>query len=59
MLESGLVDGGAYIGDDGRPPDRSGVVFEVAQPHWMPMGEVRVHDPDGFVLLVGQSAQRE
>jgi hypothetical protein len=27
-------------------------------PHYMPGGEIRVHDPDGYVLLIGQLAAR-
>lgn len=54
MLEAGLADGGLYGGDTGGDFPRSGVVFEPTYPHWMPAGEVRVHDPDGYVLLVGQ-----
>lgn len=53
MLAAGLRDGGSYSGGEGDFP-RSGVVFEPIFPHHMPAGEVRVHDPDGYVLLVGQ-----
>lgn len=54
MLAAGLVDGGEYRGArDGEFP-RSGVVFAPTFPNHMPAGEVRVHDPDGYVLLVGQ-----
>jgi hypothetical protein len=27
---------------------------EIHHPHYMPAGEIRVVDPDGYVLLVGQ-----
>lgn len=54
MLASGLQDGGAYAGAREGEFPRSGVVYEATYPHHMPAGEVRVHDPDGYVLLVGQ-----
>ncbi|MCW5939385.1 MAG: VOC family protein [Fimbriimonadaceae bacterium] len=53
MLASGLQDGGKYDGTPGQAP-RSGMVFEPTFPDYMPAGEVRVHEPDGYVLLVGQ-----
>jgi catechol 2,3-dioxygenase-like lactoylglutathione lyase family enzyme len=33
---------------------RGVAVGEIARPSYMPKGEVRVTDPDGYVLLVGQ-----
>jgi hypothetical protein len=27
----------------------------ITYPHYMPKGEIRVEDPDGYVLLIGQS----
>ena len=30
-------------------------VSEVTYPSYMPKGEIRVEDPDGYVLLIGQS----
>jgi catechol 2,3-dioxygenase-like lactoylglutathione lyase family enzyme len=53
LLESGLRDGSVYPGVKG-PNDGPSMVFEVAHPHYMPAGEVRVADPDGYVILVGQ-----
>lgn len=59
MLASGLQDGGSYAGSfEGEFP-RSGIVFAPNYPHHMPAGEVRVHDPDGYVLLVGQIGEPE
>lgn len=29
-------------------------VGEVTHPHYMPAGELRAEDPDGYVLLIGQ-----
>ncbi len=37
-----------------RAQSRRGQVFEVGTPHYMPEGELRVHDPDGYVVLIGQ-----
>lgn len=54
MLEAGLADGGAFVGEGPDDFPRSGRVFETTFPHHMPAGEVRMHDPDGYVLLVGQ-----
>jgi catechol 2,3-dioxygenase-like lactoylglutathione lyase family enzyme len=53
LLASGLHDGGRYCGQAGPNGGRS-VVFEVQHPHYMPAGEIRVSDPDGYVLLIGQ-----
>jgi len=54
LLEAGLADGGAYSGATEDDFPRSGKVFAVQNPFYMPEGEIRVHDPDGYVLLVGQ-----
>jgi catechol 2,3-dioxygenase-like lactoylglutathione lyase family enzyme len=35
-------------------PEPKGVVFPIAHPEYMPAGELRVHDPDGYCLLIGQ-----
>lgn len=53
LLAGGLRDGGVYLGAKG-PDDGPRMVFEVARPHYMPGGEVRIADPDGYVILVGQ-----
>lgn len=55
LLAEGLHDGGTYHGQPG-PNGNKLVVFEVAHPFYMPSGELRVHDPDGYVLLIGQLA---
>jgi hypothetical protein len=31
-----------------------GAVFPIRFPFYMPAGELRVHDPDGYCLLIGQ-----
>lgn len=53
LLDSGLRDGGRFVGAGG-PDDGSPVVFTVTHPDYMPAGEIRVADPDGYCILVGQ-----
>lgn len=53
LLERGLADGATYCGQPGPNGGRQ-VVFGVAYPDYMPAGEIRVADPDGYCLLVGQ-----
>ena len=52
--------------DAGPPPDQDGstvgtlatpptsVVFAIVPRFYMPRGELRVHDPDGYCLLIGE-----
>ncbi|HRF59187.1 MAG TPA: hypothetical protein PLH94_04645 [Fimbriimonadaceae bacterium] len=54
MLDAGVQDGGTYAGASSDEFPRSGMIFAPTHPPHMPAGEVRVHDPDGYVLLVGQ-----
>lgn len=51
LLACGLADGGRYCG---QPEDTRRIVFDVSHPDHMPDGEIRVHDPDGYCILVGQ-----
>lgn len=53
LLAAGLHDGRAFHGAGG-PGDGRRVVFEVSHPHYMPAGELRITDPDGYTILVGQ-----
>ncbi len=53
LLRGGLHDGGRFTGQPGPNGGRE-VVFDVTTPPYMPGGEIRVHDPDGYVLLVGE-----
>ncbi len=53
LLDCGLHDGGPFCGAPG-PNGGRRVVFDVSRPFYMPDGEIRVHDPDGYVILVGQ-----
>lgn len=55
LLAAGVHDGGASTGRPG-PDHERGVVLNVTHPFYMPAGELRVHDPDGYVLLIGQLA---
>lgn len=56
LLKCGLADGGKFPGEGEAPravPERN-AVFRPAFPFYMSQGEVRIHDPDGYVILVGQ-----
>ncbi|HPF40586.1 MAG TPA: hypothetical protein P5081_13435 [Phycisphaerae bacterium] len=53
LLANGLHDGGGYIGQAG-PNEGRRVAFDVQYPPYMNEGELRVHDPDGYCLLIGQ-----
>lgn len=55
LLASGVADGGQISEERGPKPGRS-LVFEIAHPFYMPAGQLRVHDPDGYVILIGQLA---
>lgn len=53
LLAAGIADGGEYRGGHG-PNDGHSAVFTVVPRSHMPAGELRIHDPDGYVILVGQ-----
>lgn len=53
LLASGLHDGGAFTGACG-PNNGRRVVFSITHPSYMPEGEMRVSDPDGYCILIGQ-----
>ena len=55
LLAGGLTDGGDYCGVDPPGSKGRGVVFRPTYPHYMPKGEIRVADPDGYILLIGQT----
>ena len=58
LVASGLRDGGSYAGDTGIDEfPASGVVFDIRHPDYLPKGEMRVHDPDGYVVLIACSAE--
>ncbi len=61
LLASGVTDAGEY--DPESPGRRSalwgtareaGLVSTIRRPFYMPEGEMRVEDPDGYTMLVGQ-----
>lgn len=53
LLESGLRDAGIYRGVR-TPDDTTQMVHAIAHPAHMKNGELRVIDPDGYVILIGQ-----
>lgn len=53
LLAHGCSDGGDYCGLPGPNGGRS-VVFNITYPDYMQHGELRVADPDGYCLLIGQ-----
>ncbi|GJM23907.1 MAG: hypothetical protein DHS20C16_03220 [Phycisphaerae bacterium] len=53
LIERGLRDAGVYRGAR-NPDDTTQMVHEIAYPQYMKGGEMRIIDPDGYVILVGQ-----
>ncbi|MFM8571778.1 MAG: VOC family protein [Pirellula sp.] len=58
LLEKGLEDGGVppglrKPGQEGYMPERR-AVYSICHPFYMPCGELRVQDLDGYTLLIGQ-----
>lgn len=53
LLANGLRDGGVYSGASS-PDDGPRTVFAVQPRDYMKGGEMRITDPDGYVILVGQ-----
>lgn len=53
LLASGIPDGGPFPSPTGL---RHRVAFTITHPPHMPEGELRVHDPDGYCILIGQCA---
>ena len=49
----GVHDGGVFQGNSGTNIGRS-VAFAITRTPYMPRGEFRVHDLDGYVLLLGE-----
>lgn len=58
LSASNIPSGGAYSGNAGQTPwgtdGGKQVMFDITHPPYMPAGEFRLHDPDGYVLLIGQ-----
>lgn len=53
LLDCGVPNLGGYHGCE-RKCDGRGGLYDIAHPPYMPSGEMRVEDPDGYCLLVGQ-----
>lgn len=53
LLAAGLRDAGAFCGGP-MPGMGQGAVSTITYPDYMAKGELRVEDPDGYCLLVGQ-----
>ncbi len=53
LLAQGLRDGATYTGR-ATPADAPRTIYAIAHPDYMPAGELRITDPDGYVILVGQ-----
>ena len=58
LLSHGLVDSGDPPGEGNADKFRGAVprsvVFHVVRRFYMPRGELRIHDPDGYCILVGE-----
>jgi predicted lactoylglutathione lyase len=56
LLSLGVTNAGPFTGTPLHATSNNGrsVLYEITHPHYMPAGELRVHDPDGYVLLIGQ-----
>lgn len=55
LLATGVTDGGRFFPPHNPAPARA-AVFDIARPFYMPAGELRIHDLDGYCILVGQLA---
>lgn len=65
LLASGLKDGGVFAerATAGQQCEldnvETSIVYSVTHPFYMLDGEIRIHDPDGYVVLVGQFPSRK
>lgn len=53
LLAAGIADGGRSAPPH-NPAHARAAVFEIVRPFYMPSGELRVHDLDGYCILIGQ-----
>jgi hypothetical protein len=53
LLAAGIPDGGRFAPPH-NPAHTRAAVFDLTRPFYMPAGELRLHDPDGYCILVGQ-----
>lgn len=58
LLHQGVLDGGTFTGGVS-DQHLTNTVFAITKPFYMPLGEMRVHDLDGYVLLIGQEDSSE
>ncbi|MDX2146425.1 MAG: hypothetical protein SFZ23_02795 [Planctomycetota bacterium] len=60
LIDHGVTDAGPYCGQPLHllPTAGKRLVFDVSTPAHMPLGELRIHDPDAYCILVGQLAPR-
>lgn len=54
LITRDTPDGGPPPGEGIEPSPAGPAVFTIVPRFYMPHGELRVHDPDGYVILVGQ-----
>lgn len=54
LLAGGVQDRGSFAGEGEDDFPRTGCLFDIVPRDYMPQGEMRVHDPDGYVLLIGE-----
>ncbi len=56
LLSNGVNDGGGPTAWDlpEGTPRAARTLFAIHHPPYMPAGEMRVHDPDGYCILIGQ-----
>lgn len=59
LLQNGLEDAGDPPGEGNADKFagavRCSVVFDIVRRFYMPQGELRIHDPDGYCILVGDT----
>jgi catechol 2,3-dioxygenase-like lactoylglutathione lyase family enzyme len=62
LLSNGLIDGGdfaAKMAAGQAEPVATNTAFSLTRPFYMPDGELRLHDLDGYVVLIGQLENRK
>lgn len=62
LLQNGLMDGGdftAKMAEGQAEPVATNTAFLLTHPFYMPEGELRLHDLDGYVVLIGQLKNRK
>ncbi len=53
LEDGGIPPGMRKRGEEGYMPERR-AVYNIIHPFYMPQGELRVQDPDGYTILIGQ-----